>query len=277
MSLPAFPVSLAGAEVSCGLLLALAGAGKAYHAVRGAESATAIRRALRVPRERWRWIELAAATAECAIAVGILTWPKAAGVAMAVLGAVFCGLLGYVKATGVPGGCGCLGWQPRYAAEGIGTRTIVRAAVLAVIGIAVATAPQEGSGNTVIGEAFGMNGLFWGGMLAMAVVLVLLSAPVPRTPGCRRPPWRSGRYKLKALTGHEIFAAMAEAAGPFGAEAGHRRAGCDDEFWFWPRNGAPVVFEVGPPAPGGTLTVRAARADSAASVPARRLPVPKAS
>jgi methylamine utilization protein MauE len=274
------PAGLAGAEVSCGLLLALAGAGKAWRGVRGIESATAIRRALRVPRGPWRAAELAAAAAECATAAAILIWPAAAGAALAALGAVFCGLLGYVKATGVPGGCGCLGWQPRYKAHDIGARAIARAAVLAAVGaasavtLARAAAPGPGGAGGAGGDPFGINRWFWGGGFGMAIILALLSAPAPRTPRCGRPLWRPARGRLRALAGHDLFAAMAAGAGPFGAETGHRRAGCDDEFWFWPHDGAPVVFAVGRAATDGALAVRTARAGPADDAPARRLPAP---
>ena len=261
-----FAAGLAGAETGCGLLLALAGAGKARQASRGIESATAIRRALRVPRRRWRAAELATAAAECATAAAILIWPAAGGAAMAALGIVFCALLGYVKAAGVPGGCGCLGWRPRYRADTIGIRAIARAAALAVVGTACAVAltwtanPGAAGGGAVSDDPFGIDGLFWGGLLGMAVILTLLSAPAPRTPRCGRPLWRPVRGRLRALAGHDLFAAMAADAGPFGVEAGHRRAGCDDEFWFWPEDGAPVVFTVGSVPPDGMLAVRATRA-----------------
>jgi hypothetical protein len=258
---------LAGAETSCGLLLVVAGAGKAYHAARGAESATAIRRALRVPVRRWRWVEFATGAVECATAAAILPWPILAGAVMALLGTVFCGLLWYVKAAGIPGGCGCLGGGRRYAADSIGVRDIVRAAVLAIVGAAGAVTAGGNHG------AFGIKIAFFGGFLGLGALLLALSVPPPRRP-CNRPLLSPVRGTLRALTAHRVYEAMAEATGPFSARVGHRRAGCDDEFWFVPEDGGvPVVFGVGHNGTGAGqgLTIRTTRAKAGAVMPARRL------
>ncbi|HEY1705116.1 MAG TPA: MauE/DoxX family redox-associated membrane protein [Trebonia sp.] len=260
---------LAGTQASCGLLLLAAGAGKAYHAARGGESDTAIRRALRLPTRRWRWVEMTTGAVECVTAVAILAWPVPAGAVMAALGLVFCGLLWYVKAAGIPGGCGCLGGGRRYAAEGVGVRDIIRAAVLAAGGAAGAAA----GGNH---GAFGRGLAFWTGFLVVSAILVALSVPAPRR-ACNRPLLSPVRGTLRALTAHLVYQAMAQAAGPFAAEARHRRAGCDDEFWFVPTGGgAPVVFAVGHNGTGGGqgLTIRTARPRAGVTMPARRLPVP---
>lgn len=278
---------LAGAETSCGLLLAVAGVGKAYQATRRVESATAIRRALRVPRQRWRWVEFAVGTGECATAAAVPVWPAVAAAAMAVLGIVFCGLLAYVKVTGIPGGCGCLGGPRRYAADNISVRDVIRAAVLATVGVA---------GGVRVGgnhQTFGMGIWFLLGFLGLSAALAALSALPLRRP-CNRPLLSPVRGTLRALASHQVYAAMAEAVGPFAAEVGHRRAGCDDEFWFVPESGGvPVVFSVGHTGGGHTgvghigtgragagraaarrgLTIRAARADSGSAMPTLRLPV----
>jgi hypothetical protein len=83
-------------------------------------------------------------------------------------------------------------------------------------------------------------------MAAGAAVLMLLGARgAMATPLCRRRFWRPARATLRALTGHAVFAAMAEAAGPLGRVASHRRLGCADEFWFPAASAGPgraVVF-----------------------------------
>jgi hypothetical protein len=101
-------------------------------------------------------------------------------------------------------------------------------------------------------------------------VLALLSLRTPlRTPVCHRRIWRPARATLRALTGHAVFAAMADAAGPFGPVTRYRRNGCTEEFWF---AAAPpvsdvrgqaraVVFRVRPTSPGGTLAVQASLQD----------------
>jgi hypothetical protein len=260
---------LAGAEASCGLLLVVTGVSKAWHAAGGAESDTAIRRVLRVPARRWRWVEMGTGAVECATAAIVVPWPVVAGAVMGVLGAVFCGLLWYVKAAGIPGGCGCLGGR-RYVAEGVGVRDIVRAAILALGGAAGAVAAGENHG------AFGAGWIFWTGFLAVSAVLAALSVPPPRR-SCNRPLLSPVRGTLRALTAHVVYQAMAQAAGPFAAEAGHRRAGCDDEFWFVPADGGtPVVFAVGHNGTGAGqgLTIRTVRPGADVTMPARRLPVP---
>ncbi|HXL92945.1 MAG TPA: hypothetical protein VN969_28790 [Streptosporangiaceae bacterium] len=63
---------------------------------------------------------------------------------------------------------------------------------------------------------------------------------------------------MRALTGHEVFAAMTSAAGPFGSDVAYRKEGCVDEFRFPAAGGGrAVVFRVSYGAPGGSLTVHA--------------------
>lgn len=247
---------IAGFAASCGALLVLAGAGKLYRGLRGVAGSSAIRRALGMTRRRWRRVELAAGGAECALGLAICTRPApvASGVALAMLGAGFCGLLGYARVKRVPGGCGCIEWRaaPATAARAVSWREIARAAVLAAAGAAeaVGAAHRPGAAD---------RGWFGAGLVAGAAVLVLLSARGPlRTPVCHRRLWLPDRATLRALTGHALFAAMAESAGPLGPVARHRRAGCTDEFWF-PAAGEAraVVFHVRHQGPGGILAVRA--------------------
>jgi methylamine utilization protein MauE len=248
-------VFLAGFAVSCGALLILAGLGKVYRGVRRMDGATAIWRALRFPRRLVARAELALGGVECltGAAVAAQVCPVAAGVAMSGLGAAFCVMLLYVRAKRVPGGCGCLGWRKRAeaAAATVTWRAVLRAGTLVAAGTAAA------SGVT----ATGRPASFYAGTLTGGVVLGLLSTRAPlRTPRCRRPLWRPAHVSVRALTGHEVFAAMAGAAGPFGAEIGHRRAGCADEFWFPAAGGDggnAVVFRVSYAAPGDSLTVHA--------------------
>jgi hypothetical protein len=107
---------------------------------------------------------------------------------------------------------------------------------------------------------------FGGGFVASGTVLVLLSMRVPvRTPVCRRPLWHRARTTLRALTSHEMFAAMAASAGPFEPLARYRRTGCTDEFWFAAAAGQncdAVVFQVHQAAPGARLAVHASLRDT---------------
>lgn len=267
---------MAGAETSCGLLLLVAGGGKTYHAARGAESDTALRRALHVPVRRWRWVEFSTGVVEILTAVAVLFWPAGAGAMMAALGLVFCGLLWYVKAAGVPGGCNCLGGR-RFAADSVGIRDIVRAGVLAVVGVAGAV--TAGRPGAPVMDTAGMTGAlsFWGGFLIASAVLAALSVPPPRR-ACNRPLLSPVRGTLRALTANLVYQAMAQHAGPFSAEIGYRREGCDDEFWFMPEaGGTPVVFAVGhngTGAAGQGLTIRTTRPREGIVMPLRRLSAP---
>ena len=56
---------ISGCAVSCGAFLVVAGASKLYRSIRTREDMTAIRRALRMPRRRWRLFWLAAGGVEC--------------------------------------------------------------------------------------------------------------------------------------------------------------------------------------------------------------------
>jgi hypothetical protein len=252
---------LIGWVVSCGALLVLAGLGKIYRGARRMDGSAAIWRALRfrrrmIPRRLIPYGELVVGGVECLTGAAVCTriWPAPAGAAMALLGAAFCALLGYVRANRVPGGCGCLGWRKRAdaAASAVTWRAVARAATLSLAGIASAVA---GSGTTAYHRAW-----FYAGLLTGGVVLTLLSTQAPvRTPRCHRPLWRPARASMRELTGHEVFAAMASAAGPFGSGVSYRRTGCADEFWFPAAGGdgeKAVVFRVSYPA-AGVLTVHA--------------------
>ena len=120
----------------------------------------------------------------------------------------------------------------------------------------------------------------WAGFAAGITALVLLSMSGPvRTPVCRRPIWRMTRTTLRALASHEMFAAMADSAGPFGPVARYRRTGCTDEFWFTAltgQGGQAVVFRVHRTAPGTRLAVHTSLLDPrtpGTSWPARTISV----
>ncbi len=253
---------VAGCVVSCGAVLVVAGASKLYRGARGIDGATAIRRALRMPRHRWRRAELAAGTAEFAMGVFVCSRasPVLAGAGLASFGMVFCLLLGYVRVKRVPGDCGCIRWRPasETAPEPATWRPMVRGGMLFGVGIVSVIVPVGTAGAPYLAW-------FGAGMLAGGTVLVLLSMPVPvRTPVCRRALWRRMRGTLRVLAGHEIFAAMAVSAGPFEPVARYRRTGCTDEFWFTAAAGPPsqaVVFRVSHTAHDGRLAVHASLRD----------------
>jgi hypothetical protein len=248
-------IFLAGCVASCGALLVLAGLSKVYRGVRRMDGSAAIWRALRMPRRLIPYAELAVGAVECLTGAVVCAriHPVAAGAAMALLGAMFCVLLGYVRANRVQGGCGCLGWRRQANTQANTTvtwRALVRAATMSAAGIANAIAVS--GGTTAFHRAW-----FYAGVITGGVVLTLLSTRgTVRTPRCRRPLWRPARASMRALTRHEVFTAMASAAGPFGADVTHHRAGCTDEFLF-PAEGRTVVFRVSYTAPGDALTVHA--------------------
>jgi hypothetical protein len=277
-----FAFALRGCEISCGALLVVAGVSKAYRGVRGIEADTAIRRTLRIPRRGWRYAELAAGLVECGIGGCVLVWPGGAGAAMAAAGAVFCVLLGYARAKRIPGGCGCLGWRTPMS-ETITWRPIVRSGMLLAVGAASAGVALAGHGagaaGAFAGHGAGAAGAFrdawcYAGILAVGTTLALpgmfISAPA-RTPVCRRPLWRPVRAAVRALAGHEIFAAVAAAEGPFAPEARYRRTGCTEEFWFTSETGDAVVFRVRYQARGGSPAIHMAMNAGPDSRPARQV------
>jgi hypothetical protein len=254
---------ISGCATSCGAFLVVAGASKLYRSIRSLEEMTAIRRALRMPRRQWRLLGLAAGGVECLTGLLVCsgTYPVLGGVGLAGLGAVFCVLLAYVLAKKIPGGCGCIRWRtaPETAAEAVTWRAVVRGGTLLGAGIAYVLAAADAA-NAPRGDWFGA------GVVAGGAVLVLLSVRTPvRTPVCRRPLWHQTRATLRALTSHEMFAAMAASAGPFEPLARYRRTGCTDEFWFAAAAGQncdAVVFQVHQAAPGARLAVHASLRDT---------------
>src|ERR1700691_436002 len=267
---------LAGCVVSSGGLLVLAGASKVYRVVRRMDGSAAIWRALRVPGRLAGRAGLAAGVVECATGVGVCVrvYPVASGVAMASLGAAFCTLLTYVRLPKVSGGCGCLGWRRKAnaAVETVGWRAIARGGMLCAAGIADCLASSGGTSPF-------RSASFCAGVLTGGAVLTLLSVRVSvRAPGCHRPIWRPSHASMRALTGHEVFAGMASAAGPLGSDVRRRRVGCTDEFWFpvtGNDEGKAVVFRVSYEAPGALLAVHATvhgsrTRESAARIPSQR-------
>jgi hypothetical protein len=275
---------LAGCVASGGVLLVVAGASKLYRAARRVPDDSAVRRALGVTRRRWRRAEPAIGLLEGAVGAIVCAgvYPALGGAAMAGLGAGFCVLLGYARVQRAPGGCGCIEWRaaPVPAAGTVTWPEIARGALVAVAGVAVAVFLRGQAG------AFGRL-WFWAGIAAGGAVLILLSTrALPRTPVCRRPVWFPARVTLRALAGHGVFAAMAESAGPFGPVVRYRRAGCSQEFWFTPllspaaeRDRArAVVFQVRHLAPGEDLAVQASVRDvpAAGDWPDRAIAAPAA-
>jgi hypothetical protein len=268
---------ISGCAVSCGVVIAMAGASKLYRGIRGLDDMTAIRRVLRLPRRQWRLFGLTTGGTECVVGAVVCSGahPVLSGASLTALGAVFCALLAYVLVKRVPGSCGCIRWRTatETAAEAPTWRAMARGGMLLGVGVAY-TVVSVGAANAPRQYWFG------GGVVAGITVLVLLSMPrLVRTPVCRRPLWRKTRTTLRALASHEIFAAMAGSAGPFGPVAKYRRTGCTDEFWFTvlaDQGGQAVVFQVNRVAPGARLVIHASRRDvrtSGSSWPARTITV----
>ena len=161
---------------------------------------------------------------------------------MAVLGAGFCALLGYVLVQRVPGGCGCIRWgATAEAADSVTWRSVARGALLFAAGAADALVRADAA-------AASQRGWFMAGIITGGIALVGLSVRMPaHTPFCRRPLLRRTQAMLGALARYETFAAMAASAGPFSPVVRHRRTGCTDEFWFTPADGQAsqaVIFRV---------------------------------
>jgi hypothetical protein len=268
---------ISGCAIGCGAFLVLAGASKLYRSMRAPEEMTAIGRALRMPRRQWRLFGLAAGGVECATGLLVCSgaYPVPGGAGLAGLGAVFCVLLAYVLVKHVPGGCGCIRWRtaPGTAAEAVTWRSMARGGTLLGAGVAYLLVAADAA-NAPRGDWFG------GGVVATGAVLVLLSMHTPvRTPVCRRPLWHQTRTTLRALTSHQMFAAMAASAGPFEPVARYRRTGCTDEFWFTAVTGSgseAVVFRVDQAVPGARLAVHTSLRDTrtpGTSWPARAITV----
>ena len=264
---------MAGCAASCGAVLVVAGAGKLYRGARGLDGMTAVRRVLRLRRGQWRLFGLTAGAVECTAGAVLVSgrFPVPGGVALAVLGTVFCALLGYVRVMRIPGGCGCVQWRPGLAkaSELPGWRAIGRAGVMAAAGVAYAVA---GEGVAPVWSGLGVapqrDWWFVGGVVMGLLVLLVLSVPgAVGTPRCRRPLWRQRSATLRALARHEAFAAMAGSAGPFGPEVRYRRLGCTDEFWFTPADpgGRAAVFQVRRAARGTRLAVHTSLRDVTAA------------
>jgi hypothetical protein len=268
---------ISGCATSCGAFLVVAGASKLYRSMRALEEMTAIRRALRMPRRQWRLFGLAAGGVECVTGLLVCsgTYPVPGGAGLAGLGAVFSVLLAYVLVKQVPGGCGCIRWRtaPGTAAQAVTWRSMARGGTLLGAGVAYLLIAADAT-DAPRGDWFG------GGVVATGAVLVLLTMRMPvRTPVCRRPLWHQTRTTLRALTNHQMFAAMATSAGPFEPVVRYRRTGCTDEFWFTAVTGSgreAVVFRVDQAVPGARLAVHTSLRDTrtpGTSWPARAITV----
>ena len=268
---------ISGCAVSCGAVVAVAGASKLYRGIRGLDDMTAIRRALRMSRRQWRLFGLTAGGTECVVGAVVCSgaYPVLSGASLAALGAVFCALLAYVLVKQVPGGCGCIRWRTATGSDAEATtwRAVARSGILLGAGVAY-TVVSAGAAPAPRHFWFGA------GFAAGIVALTLLSLPGPvGTPVCRRPVWRMTRTTLRTLASHEMFAAMADSAGPFGPVAWYRRTGCTDEFWFTALTGQgsqAVVFRVHRMAPGARLAVHTSLRDPrtpGTSWPARTISV----
>jgi hypothetical protein len=228
-------------------------------------------------RRQWSLFGLIAGGTECVVGAAVCSgaYPVLSGASLAALGVVFCALLAYVLVKQVPGGCGCIRWRTATGSEAEATtwRPMARGGMLLGVGVAYAV---------VSAGAAPAPRHFWfaAGFAAGIIALVLLSMPGPvGTPVCRRPAWRMTRTTLRALASHEMFAAMADSAGPFGPVARYRRTGCTDEFWFTALTGQvgqAVVFRVHRTAPGARLAVHTSLRDPrtpGTSWPARTISV----
>ena len=242
---------LEGCVASCGLLLIVAGAGKLYASASNRSGADAIRRALGIKQRTGRVIELALAVTE--LIVGVIAilglFPVCDGAAMAVLGITFCALLGYVRLSRAPGGCGCLGiFRNQHA---VSMRTVTRAGLLICAGLAEIITRQNGIDRW-------SRPSFVLGIVSGSILLIALSDEFDlRTPVCHRPLLRAGAATMKALTQSSVFQAVATVAGPFTMPT-HQRIGCTDEYRFTSAKDADrvVVFQVSHPKRGG-VAVRA--------------------
>jgi len=248
---------LSGAVLACGALFVLSGAAKLWRVIGRAGSGGAIRAALRVSAQRWRFVELAAALAELGTGSAVCSGfhPVVAGGAMAAQGAVFSVVLAYARHAKATGGCACV-LRPKDPDLTIGWPVQTRAACLLIIGVLEATAhpprPYAPTGSWPIAAITGV-----------LLLVAMLSAEHPwRTPHCGRRIWSPRRETVRALMRHGVFEAMSAASGPFADGFTHRRDGCFDEFWFTPAArentaGRTVSFRVGRATPGSALAVEA--------------------
>jgi hypothetical protein len=247
---------LSGAVLACGALLVLSGAAKLWRVIGRADGGGAIRAALRISPQRWRFVELAAALTESGTGLAVCTGfrPAVAGGAMAAQGALFSATLAYARHTKATGGCACV-LRPKDPDATIGWPVQVRAAWLLAIGFldAALRLPRPLPPGTWMASA----------LTSGVVLAVMLSAERPwRTPRCGRRLWSPRRDTVRALMRHGVFEAMSAAAGPFADDFAHRRDGCVDEFWFTPATranstGRTVSFRVSRATPGGALAVEA--------------------
>lgn len=248
---------LSGAVLACGALFVLSGAAKMRRVIGRVDGGGAIRKALRISPQRWRWVELAAALAESGTGLAVCSGfhPAVAGGAMAAQGALFSAVLAYARRAKATGGCACV-LKSKDPDALIGWPVQVRAAWLLAIGVLDAVVrlprPFASTGSWLVS-----------GVTGVLVLVLLLSPEHPwRTPRCGRRIWSPRRETVRALMRHGVFEAMSATAGPFDDGFAHRRDGCFDEFRFIPAAGAntagrAVSFRVSRETAGGALAVEA--------------------
>lgn len=249
---------LSGAVLACGGLFVLSGAAKLYRAARHTDvSGSAIRAALRISPQRWRWVETAAGVLETAtgLAVCAAFHPVVAGAALAAQGAIFSVLLAYARRAKASGGCSCV----RSSKDGdtlITWPVQARAAWLLVAGVVEALVrlprPAVGSGDGLIAGFVGLS----------ALLLMLAAEASWQSPRCNLPIPPRPRNTARVLMRHGVYEAMADAVGPFAEGFSYRREGCVEVFQF-AATGRPgradrmVAFRVSRPGRGGALAVEA--------------------
>lgn len=250
---------LSGAVPACGALLVLSGSIKLYRTARRAEAGgSAIREALHFDSAQWRWVEAGAGVVESAtgIAVCAAFHPAVAGTALAVLGAVFSGLLAYARHVKASGGCSCVR-SSKDADTSVTWPVQARAAWLLAAGVIEALMrlprPRPATGDAAIA-----------GLAGLGVLILMLAAEgvTWQSPRCNLPVPPRPRNTVRALMRHGVFEAMADAVGPFAEGFSYHREGCVEVFRFAAsarpgRTDRTVAFRVSRPARGGALAVEA--------------------
>jgi hypothetical protein len=248
---------LSGAVLACGGLFVLSGAAKLYRAARRTDvSGSAIRESLRISPRRWRWVETAAGVVEAAtgVAVCVAFDPVVAGAALATQGAIFSVLLAYARRAKASGGCSCIR-SSKDPDKLVAWPVQARAAWLLVAGVVEALVrlprPAVGTGDGLII-----------GFVGLSTLLLMLAAEASwQSPRCNLPIPLRPRNTARVLMRHGVYAAMADAVGPFVEDFSYHREGCVEVFQFAAtarpgRADRTVAFRVSRPA-RGALAVEA--------------------